>query len=289
MSLALYQIPALLIALLVVTVGILEDPQVHHDIAYYAEPKNERQTLDVYAPKEGKNHPVVFWIHGGGWQQGNKTEVQEKPQAFVDRGFVFISTNYRFVPNVTIKEMAGDIAKSIRWVHDHVRDYGGDPDTIFVMGHSAGAQLAALVCTDDRYLRGEKLSFSIIKGCVPVDVDAYDVPMQIATCEQERKNYYRFVFGDESCQLDLSPVTHVTKDKGIPPFLILHVAGSPETTAQSQRLAKALQQAEVLAKAHPAQGKDHDTINADLGKPNDNPTQALFEFVMGVVAKSRRQ
>jgi dienelactone hydrolase len=87
--------------------------------------------------------------------------------------------------------MAGDVAKAIRWVRDRAQQYGGDPDTIFVMGHSAGAQLAALVCTDDRYLKAEGLSFSILKGCVPVDGDTYDVPMQIATVEQERKDAYR--------------------------------------------------------------------------------------------------
>src|SRR3954453_16610913 len=126
--------------------AMADEPQVHRDIAY-AEPKNERQTLDVYAPREGKDHPIVFWIHGGGWQVGSKTDVQMKPKAFVNKGCVFVSTNYRFVPDVTIGEMAGDIARSIRWVHDHARDFGGDPDTFFVMGHSAGAQLAALVST----------------------------------------------------------------------------------------------------------------------------------------------
>src|SRR5438132_8495737 len=84
------------------------DPQVHLDLAY-AEPKNERQTLDLYAPTDGKNHPVVLWIHGGGWQSGDKTDVQSKPQAFVDKGFMFISTNYRLLPNVPIKQMAGDV------------------------------------------------------------------------------------------------------------------------------------------------------------------------------------
>ncbi len=123
--------------LLLATPALAGEPQMHRDIAY-AEPKNERQTLDVYAPREGKNHPIVFWIHGGGWQAGDKTDVQTKPQAFVDKGFIFVSINYRFVPSVTIMEMAGDIAKSIRWVHDHAQEYGGDPDTFFVMGHSAG-------------------------------------------------------------------------------------------------------------------------------------------------------
>jgi arylformamidase len=212
-----------------------------------------------------------------------------KPQAFVDRGFVFVSTNYRFVPNVTIKEMAGDIAKSIRWVHDHAEQHGGDPNTIFVMGHSAGAQLAALVCTDDRYLQVEKLSLSIIKGCVPVDGDTYDVPIQITTVEQKRKDAYRFKFGDEGSQKDLSPITHVAKDKGIPPFLILHVADHPETTAQSQRLVKALQEAGVSAKAYPARGKDHGTINSALGKPGDEPTKVPFDFIDGILEKDKQR
>jgi acetyl esterase/lipase len=90
--------------------------------------------------------------------------------------------------------------KAIHWVHDHAKDYGGDPDTIFVMGHSAGAQLAALVCTDDRYLKAQGLSSTILKGCVPVDGDTYDVPMQIATVEERRAGIYRQKFGDEKSQ-----------------------------------------------------------------------------------------
>ncbi len=101
--------------------------------------------------------------------------VQRKPQAFVDKGFVFVSVNYRFVPDVTVNEMTGDIAKAIKWVHDHAGDYGGDPKTIFVAGHSAGAHLAALVCTDESYLKAEGLSLSNIKGCIPVDTAVYDI------------------------------------------------------------------------------------------------------------------
>lgn len=260
------------------------EPKVHRDLAY-AGPKNERQTLDVYAPTEGKNHPVIVWIHGGGWQRGDKTDIQTKPRAFVDQGFVFVSTNYRFVPTVTIKQMAGDVAKAIRWTHDHAEGYGGAPDTIVVMGHSAGAQLAALVCTDDRYLKTEGLSLSVIKGCVPVDGDTYDVPMQIQTVEQRRADIYKSKFGDAERQKDLSPVTHVAKGKNIPPFLILHVADHPETKAQSQRLAKALRGVGVAANAYPAEGKTHGTINADLGLPDDKPTQALFQFLGGVLKK----
>ena len=89
------------------------EPNVQRDIAY-CEPRNERQTLDVYAPAEGEDHPVVLWIHGGGWRRGDKANMQHKPRAFVERGFVFVSTNYRFVPELTVKEMTADVAKAIR-------------------------------------------------------------------------------------------------------------------------------------------------------------------------------
>src|SRR5262245_6341531 len=75
------------------------EPKVQRDIPY-AQPTIERNTLDVYTPADGdkKDRPIVFWIHGGGWQQGDKTNVQNKPQALVDKGFVFVSTNYRLLP-----------------------------------------------------------------------------------------------------------------------------------------------------------------------------------------------
>ena len=82
----------------------------------YAEPAVERQVLDVYSPVNAKDVPVIFWIHGGGWQTGDKSAVQLKPQAFVDQGFVFVATNYRLLPNVEMGTINRDIAKSIHWV-----------------------------------------------------------------------------------------------------------------------------------------------------------------------------
>src|SRR5262245_42015562 len=79
------------------------------------------------------------------------SELGRNRRAFTDTGYILVAANYRFVPKVSVKEMTGDIAKAIRWIHDHAKDYGGDPTAIFVMGHSAGAHLAALVCTDERY------------------------------------------------------------------------------------------------------------------------------------------
>src|SRR5437588_10210706 len=145
----------------------------------YADPALKRQVLDVYSPKGAKGLPVVFWIHGGGWQAGDKTDVQLKPQAFNDKGLVFVSINYRLLPAVDMGTIVRDVAKAVRWVHDHIAEHGGDPKRLFVMGHSAGAQLAALVCTDDRYLRAEGVPLADVKGCVPVDGDTYDVPALI--------------------------------------------------------------------------------------------------------------
>jgi acetyl esterase/lipase len=254
----------------------------------YVEKAHELQVLDIYAPPEAKNLPVVFWIHGGGWQGGDKSDVQVKPQAFMNKGFVFVSTNYRLLPQVDMGTIVRDVAKSIRWVHDHIVEHGGDPKRLLIMGHSAGAQLAALICTDDRYLKAEGLSLAIVKGCVPVDGDTFDIPAMIETAETrwrvhglpKAKIGHREKFGNDPAKhRDFSAVTHVAKDKGIAPFFILHVAGHPDTTAQAQRLGNVLKEAGVPTTVFAARETTHNKINADLGLPDDPATVALFEFV----------
>jgi acetyl esterase/lipase len=254
----------------------------------YANPGNERQVLDVYSPPNAKNLPVVLWIHGGGWQGGDKTDVQVKPQTFMDRGFVFVSTNYRLLPSVDMTTIVRDVARSIHWVHDHIAEYGGDPNRLWIMGHSAGAQLAALICTDDRYLKAEGLSLAITKGCVPVDGDTFDVPAIIETAETRWRVHglppakfgHREKFGNDPAKhRDFSAVTHVAKDKGIPPFLILHVAGHPDTTAQALRLGNVLKDAGVPVTVFGARETTHTKINADLGRSDDPTTKALYEFL----------
>src|SRR5262249_46940988 len=86
--------------------AVAQAENVRRDIPY-VEPANQRQMPDIYSPENAqqKSLPVVFWIHGGGWQVGDKTQVQAKPQAFVDHGFVFVSTNYRFLPNVDMETL----------------------------------------------------------------------------------------------------------------------------------------------------------------------------------------
>jgi arylformamidase len=254
----------------------------------YASPAHERQVLDVYAPAQAKNLPVVFWIHGGGWQVGDKTSVQHKPRVLTERGFVFVSTNYRLLPHVEMGELVQDVARALGWVHRHIADYGGDPQRIFVMGHSAGAQLAALLCIDHRYLKAEEVPIEVLRGCVPVDGDTYDIPAMITTAEIRQtvhglplpENGHRVKFGnDPKKHIDFSAVTHVAPGKGIPPFLILHVAGHPDVTAQARRLAAALTAADVPTTVFGASETTHNKLSADLGLPDDPATTALFRFL----------
>lgn len=276
---------SLLAAFALATVAHAQD--VKRDIPY-ASPALERQVLDIHAPREAKNLPVVFWIHGGGWQTGDKSGVQEKPKAFVERGYVFVSTNYRLLPKVEMETIFRDVAKALGWVHKNIAEHGGDPHRIFVMGHSAGAQLAALLCTDDRYLRAEGVPFSALKGCVPVDGDTYDVPAMIETAETRLRAHgeppprfgHRQKFGnDPEKHRDYSAVTHVAKGKGIPPFLVLYVADHPDVTAQARRLSKALKEAEVPVTAFGARDTNHTKLNANLGTAGDPATKALDDFL----------
>jgi arylformamidase len=284
---------AIVVLLAIAGPAITHAQDVKRDIPYVSD-GHERQVLDVYAPAGAKDLPVVFWIHGGGWQTGDKSSVQRKPEAFVEKGFVFVSTNYRLYPSFDMGTIIRDVAKSIRWVHDHIKEYGGDPKRLFVMGHSAGAQLAALVSIDDRYLKAEGLSLDIIKGCVPVDGDTFDVPAIIETAETRRRVHglpqakvgHREKFGgDESKHRDYSAVTHVAKGKSIPPFLIIYVADHPDTSAQAQRLANSLKEAEIPVTLYGGRETTHNKINADLGVPEDAGTKALFGFVDAALKK----
>lgn len=276
-----------ILSLLTIVGPVVAQEVVKKDIPYTEKP-HERQVLDVYAPKDAKNLPVVFWIHGGGWQAGDKSSVQLKPKFFTEKGFVFVSTNYRLLPSVEMGEIIRDVAKGIGWTHKQIATYGGDPNRLYVMGHSAGAQLAALVCIDERYLKAEGVPMSALKGCVPVDGDTYDVPAIIATAEARwaahqmprAKFGHREKFGNSpEKHKDFSAVTHVAKGKTIPPFLILHIAGHPDVTAQAQRLGSVLKAAEFSVTIFAAPESTHNKLNADLGLPDDPATKVLNSFL----------
>jgi acetyl esterase/lipase len=261
------------------------------DIPYAS--AHERQVLDVYAPDGAKNLPVVFWIHGGGWQAGNKSMVGVKPKAFMEAGFVFVSINYRLLPTVDMAALTSDVATALGWVHTNIATYGGDPTRLLVMGHSAGGQLAALMCTDEKYVTAEGFSLTTIKGCMPVDADTFDVPAIIEVAETRARvhhlplptNGHRQKFGnDPATHLDFSAVTHVAANKGIPPFLILHIAGNPDTSAQARRLADVLQAAGISARVV---GRDttHEGLNDEIGVQGDPVTKEVFAFVTEALSR----
>jgi acetyl esterase/lipase len=259
---------------------------VTRDIPYAT--AHQRQVLDVYAPPGAKNLPVVFWIHGGGWQSGDKSMVALKPKAFTDAGFVFVSINHRLLPNVEMEAITRDVASALGWVRKNVATYGGDPTRLLVMGHSSGGQLAALMCIDDRYAKAEGFSLTTIKGCVPVDADTFDIPAIIEVAETRARVHHlplptyghRQKFGNDPAKhRDFSAVTHVASNKGIPPFLILHIAGHPDTTAQARRLAAVLETAQIPVKVVAGREATHASINDNIGVPSDPVTKELFAFV----------
>jgi arylformamidase len=254
---------------------------------------HERQVLDVYAPAGAKSLPVVFWIHGGGWQTGDKSMVALKPKAFMEAGYVFVSINHRLLPTVEMGDIARDVGAALGWVHEHIAAHGGDPTRLLIMGHSSGGQLAALMCTDDRYARAEGVPLAAVKGCVPVDADTFDIPAIIEVAETRARAHHlplptyghRQKFGNDAARhRDFSAVTHVARDKGIPPFLILHVAGHPDTTAQARRFAAVLKAAGIAVRVVAGRETTHASINDDLGAPGNPVTAELFAFLQEALA-----
>ena len=258
------------------------------DIPYIVEGHNLQQ-LDVYWSMSTKyqKSPVIFWIHGGGWVTGDKKDVDLKPKAFIDKGYVFVSINYRLLPNVKMEEIISDVAAAFAWTHKNISKYGGDSNQIVVGGHSAGAQLAALICIDSQYLKKENLSIDIIKGCFPSDGDTYDITKIIMTAEHRQAIYgrkqptfgHRQKFGNDPVKhVNFSPVTHISNNKGIPPFLILYFTGNPDTVAQAMLLKNRLRQSGIEANAFGKAETNHRKLNRELGLSGDPATERLYEF-----------
>ncbi|HUP91622.1 MAG TPA: alpha/beta hydrolase [Solimonas sp.] len=122
--------------------------------------------LDIYTPEDAANAPVVVFFFGGRWSDGDKEQYKFVGQALASRGFVAVLPNYRLYPQVRFPEFMGDAARAVRWVHSHIADYGGSADRLFVMGHSSGAHIAAMLALNEQYLKDVGGSRTWLKGMI---------------------------------------------------------------------------------------------------------------------------
>ena len=281
------------------------------DLDYHYDPPADPSALDrldLYLPdgaKSGDLRPVVIYIHGGGWMNGDKTnKMTNKPRLFTDAGYVFASLNYRLSPDVSsgslpppfpagrvmFPEHPQDVGEAIAWLARNVSGYGGDPDALVLSGHSAGAHLAALVGSDPSYLEAFGASLKQVVGVVSLDSGAMDV-VDSATQRGNAPTANNYLiwnaFGtpeEEAATprwVQASPVTW--GDPSDPRALMVTQSSRPPRIVDNQKMATALGQDPSSVMTVPL---DHEGINDELGSPTDSTgeTAAVMSFVADRVA-----
>jgi acetyl esterase/lipase len=137
--------------------------QVTRDITYGNE---DRQVLDVYTRTDIASKGVVLFVHGGYWDKGSKKDYPFLADSLTEQGYTTVIINYRLVPSVTFPSYVEDAALAVKWTTENIAEYGGNAENIFLMGHSAGAHITALVAFDERYLQNVGLSNHDLRGFV---------------------------------------------------------------------------------------------------------------------------
>lgn len=125
-----------------------------------------RQRLDVYIPKTAGNHPIVVFFYGGSWTMGRRDRYAFMGAALAARGYVTVIPDYRLYPQVRFPVFVNDSAQAVAWIYQHAHEFGGDPGRIVLMGHSAGAHMAAMLALDSRYLNRAGVPTQSIVGLV---------------------------------------------------------------------------------------------------------------------------
>ena len=271
--------------LLLLALVSLAQAKVLRDLPYAGTESRALQKLDLFVPDdefEGARS-VVILLHGGGWVAGDKSNenfAEPKTSWLMERGFIVASVNYRLAPAAKHPAQVEDVCQAIAWVQAHAARCGGDPGRVWLLGHSAGAQLAALAAVDSERQKAAGVNTGALRGVVLLDGAGYDIPVQYAALNKRgvMDNIYRKAFtADPVVQRNASPVHRVTAKP--PPFLILHLKQRPGSTTQAGLLAEALRAKEGEAKVIAIQGKNHGTISADCGKPGDPVTEAVAAFL----------
>ncbi|MBT3188959.1 MAG: alpha/beta hydrolase [Anaerolineae bacterium] len=249
----------------------------------YVDEGSPSQSLDIYYPASinAMPLPVMIYVHGGAWAIGDKSNVYFKDDIFTKSGYIFISINYRLSPEGTWEEMAEDVAAAVNWIYQNIGSRGGDPERIFLMGHSAGAHLVSLVAIDERYLQGVGLGLDALSGVVSLDTHAYNIPV-LKQADGTLPKIYAKIFGNDLQGWEsASPIAHISTEKNIPPMALAWSKGLAGNNA-SAREASARGFSEALnAVGTPTllvdgSSKTHAEINRQFGENGD----ALTEEVM---------
>ena len=182
----------------------------------------ERHILDVYSPKKSAptaaGYPVVMFIHGGSWTSGSKNIYTFIGRRLAKQGVVAVVINYRLAPPVHVPEQAADCARALAWTVANIKQYGGDPARVFVMGHSAGGGLAALLATDDALLAANGLPQNPVRGAIMDDPAGLDMYSYLKEMKYEGDQKYLVPFGNDPAVWKAQSAIYKIR-AGMPPFI----------------------------------------------------------------------
>ncbi|MEM6660987.1 MAG: alpha/beta hydrolase [Pseudomonadota bacterium] len=168
-------------------------------------------SLDIYSPPAPGPHPVVIFWHGGSWQWGTKDDYKFVGMRLAEAGITVVLPDYRKYPDVRHPAFVEDAAAALAWTHANIAGHGGDPGTLVLSGHSAGAHIAALVANDPSYLAGHGLDRSIVAGVAGL-AGPYDFVPSAKTIKA--------IFGPEDRYPSMQAGTFV--DDGSPSILMMY-------------------------------------------------------------------
>jgi len=195
-----------------------------------------RQKLDVYVPCNVQpNARVVVFFYGGDWQTGDKADYRFVAQALASRGFIAVMPDYRLYPEVTFPAFVEDGALAVRWAHDNAARFGGDPSRIYLMGHSAGAHIAALVALDESYLKRVGLDQRAIRAVAALS-GPYDFIPPV-----DDKAAFNMERDETAVDPRIEPI-HFVDGKGAPMLLIHGLKDQTVKPENTAKLAKRIQE-----------------------------------------------
>lgn len=232
------------------------DLEIRRDIAYGSHP---RQQLDVYRLREGApGRPVVVFFYGGSWDSGERASYLFVAEALASRGFVAIVPDYRVYPDVTFPGFLEDAAGAVAWARANAGRHGGDPGRIFLMGHSAGAHIAAMLALDPQFLAGAGLAPAQLSGFIGL-AGPYDfLPLKKETLKR--------IFAPEAAIARTQPINFVSASAP-PTLLATGEQDSVVSPGNTQRLAARLREKGVPVRELRYAGYDHYTIIGALAAP----------------------